>query len=179
METTALYRHYDADGTLLYVGIALSPIARLCEHRDGSAWYDRIATVKIARYPSREDALAAESEAIRTERPLHNVVGNDAPMIPANVRPRPSAHKASRLSAAGVAHATAPGYHCDGAGLYLAVTPAGTKSWIFRFQRNKRRREMGLGAYPVTSLAQARELAHQQRQLLREGLDPIECRAAS
>ncbi|MEY3916174.1 MAG: hypothetical protein RLZZ103_1674 [Pseudomonadota bacterium] len=38
------------------------------------------------------------------------------------------------------------GVHSDGNGLYLAVKSGGTKSWVFRYQLNGQRREMGLGS---------------------------------
>lgn len=71
---TALYRHWDAEGNLLYVGISLSPLVRLCQHRDASAWYSAIATVTVAWFDSREQAAEAEVVAIKTEGPKHNVV---------------------------------------------------------------------------------------------------------
>jgi hypothetical protein len=40
-----------------------------------------------------------------------------------------------RLSARTVASLTDTGYHADGGGLYLQISPTGTKSWIFRFTR--------------------------------------------
>ena len=63
-------------------------------------------------------------------------------------------------------------------GLYLQVTPSDTKSWIFRFELNHKERFMGLGAYPDFSLKQARERATAARQLLTDGIDPIEARDA-
>lgn len=71
--TCALYRHYDADGQLLYVGIALSPVARLSQHMSASHWSDDIATVTIERHETREDAEDAERAAIREEKPAHNI----------------------------------------------------------------------------------------------------------
>lgn len=74
---------------------------------------------------------------------------------------------------------TAPeGYHADGAGLYLLVTDQGTASWVFRFTRQGRKREMGLGAATAFTLAEARERARDARKLLADGLDPIENRRA-
>lgn len=70
------------------------------------------------------------------------------------------------------------GYHGDGGGLYLQVTAAGAKSWIFRFALVGRRREMGLGAYPAISLAAAREEAARARSLVQAGTDPIVARDA-
>lgn len=73
---TALYRHFDAAGTLLYVGISHSAVQRLQQHMNGSRWARDIASVQIAQYDSREAALAAERLAIINERPLWNVIHN-------------------------------------------------------------------------------------------------------
>jgi hypothetical protein len=35
------------------------------------------------------------------------------------------------------------GYYSDGGGLYLQVSAAGAKSWVFRFKQARKRREMG------------------------------------
>lgn len=67
-----------------------------------------------------------------------------------------------------------PGYYGDGAGLYLQVSGTGTKSWIFRFTLRGRQREMGLGGFPDVSLAKAREKRNAARELLAEGVDPLE-----
>jgi integrase len=87
--------------------------------------------------------------------------------------PRPT----NRLTARAVVTA-GPGYHADGAGLYLLVTKEGTASWVFRFRRHGRLREMGLGSAAVFTLAEARERAREARKLLADGLDPIEHRRA-
>ena len=73
VQQTALYRHFDAEGILLYIGIALSPVQRLRKHRDESTWFDRIASITIERFPTREEAKQAESVAIKSERPLFNI----------------------------------------------------------------------------------------------------------
>ncbi|MFJ1253343.1 tyrosine-type recombinase/integrase [Cupriavidus sp. CuC1] len=82
------------------------------------------------------------------------------------------------LSAVGVSKLKAPGYHADGGGLYLQVSPAGTKSWIFRFKLQGRAREMGLGSLNALSLADARGRAAECRRQLVDGIDPIEARKA-
>jgi integrase len=79
-----------------------------------------------------------------------------------------------RMSALTVAALTTPGYHPDGAGLYLQVSPTGTKSWVFRFKVAGRAREMGLGSLQVVSLARARKDAQACREMLHDGIDPIE-----
>ena len=100
-----------------------------------------------------------------------------------------------KLKALTVARMKAPGMHNDGGGLYLQVSGAGAKSWIFRYRvaefdpntgevardsaTNKARgtsREMGLGSASVVSLDEARELAADCRRLRQQGIDPIEAR---
>ncbi len=84
--------------------------------------------------------------------------------------------KTDQLSAQEVRTKKVPGYYCDGRGLYLQVSDAGTKSWVFRFTLDGRTRDMGLGPYPTFTLKEARERARTYRQLLADGIDPIEDR---
>lgn len=83
-----------------------------------------------------------------------------------------------KLSATQVAKLKTPGHFGDGGGLWLQVTPALTKNWVFRFTINGRAREMGLGGAHTLSLAEARERATECRKLVLDGIDPIEARAA-
>lgn len=83
-----------------------------------------------------------------------------------------------RLSALRVAKLKEPGYHGDGGGLYLQVSPVGTKSWVFRFKLNGRAREMGLGSLSTFTLAEARDRAAECRRQVQDGIDPIEARKA-
>ncbi|MEH3101618.1 tyrosine-type recombinase/integrase [Sphingomonas adhaesiva] len=69
-----------------------------------------------------------------------------------------------------------PGWHGDGGGLWLRVENSGAKRWVFAWERNKRRREMGLGSVLDTSLAKARQQAADARVLLAEGVDPLDAR---
>jgi predicted GIY-YIG superfamily endonuclease len=70
---TSLYRHFDKDGTLLYVGVSLSHFARLQQHKSASMWFDKIANVTIEQFETRAEALRAETKAIINEKPLHNI----------------------------------------------------------------------------------------------------------
>ena len=89
-----------------------------------------------------------------------------------------------QLTALEVRKATAPGMYPDGGNLYLQVARGGSKSWIFRYRfkghtskaGKPMAREMGLGSFENWTLAEARERARQQRQLLDQGVDPIENR---
>ena len=42
-----------------------------------------------------------------------------------------------------------PGRYCDGLGLWLQVSQAGTKASLFRYMRHGRARQMGVGALPI------------------------------
>jgi integrase len=71
-----------------------------------------------------------------------------------------------------------PGMHLDADGLYLQVIGE-ARSWVLRYQRAGRRRNMGLGSLDNISLAKARELAKEARALLDQGKDPIAVRDAA
>ena len=86
--------------------------------------------------------------------------------------------KVQRLSSKAVQNRRAAGYYPDGLGLYLQVSRAGTKSWIFRYTLRGHSREMGLGPLHDVGLASARVLAGEARTYLRGGIDPIESRNA-
>ena len=57
--------------------------------------------------------------------------------------------------------------------MYPFVQPTGTRSWIQRLVIRGRRRELGLGAAALVSLAEARELALANRKLAPSGGDPL------
>jgi integrase len=92
--------------------------------------------------------------------------------------PSMAARTTGRLTALKVEKAKQPGMYCDGGGLYLRVTPEGTKQWVLRYMLNRRPRWMGLGPLPLYSLQEARTKALAARKLRHEGIDPIEARRA-
>lgn len=69
---TSLYRYYDVDDKLLYVGISHNPFAREVQH---CAQRDMMLVrfVEIEWFPDRPTAEAAERVAIDRERPVWNV----------------------------------------------------------------------------------------------------------
>jgi integrase len=85
-----------------------------------------------------------------------------------------------KLSALKVTKETKPGYFGDGGGLWLQVSKAGTKSWVFRFKSplTEKAREMGLGSINTYSLAEARSRAAEVRKIVDAGRDPISERDA-
>jgi predicted GIY-YIG superfamily endonuclease len=70
-DETAVYRLYDADGRLLYVGISRDPVVRWGQHQ-GKRWWPKVATYAVDWHVDRESAAVAETEAIRQEKPSHN-----------------------------------------------------------------------------------------------------------
>ena len=84
-----------------------------------------------------------------------------------------------KLSARRVETEKRVGKHSDGGGLWLFITKDGSKRWVFAYERNKKRREMGLGAASDVGLGKARDLASTAREQLAQGIDPIEARRAA
>jgi len=69
-------------------------------------------------------------------------------------------------------NAAPPGKLSDGAGLTLEKSATGGK-WIWRYSFTGQRREMGLGAWPETTIAAARKARDRWAAILAQGLDPI------
>ena len=78
------------------------------------------------------------------------------------------------LTARQVMNQRAPGKHRVSRNLYLQVTDAGAKSWLFRYMRNNLAHWHGLGSCDLVSLAEARDKAIACRKMLLAGIDPIE-----
>ncbi|MDP6574728.1 MAG: integrase arm-type DNA-binding domain-containing protein [Rhodospirillales bacterium] len=88
------------------------------------------------------------------------------------------ARQIGKLKALNVARKKKPGMYADGGGLYLQVTAAGSRSWIFRYALLGKTRYMGLGPLHAVGLADARKKAAAARQLRHDGIDPIDARNA-
>lgn len=74
-DETCLYRHFDAAGRLLYVGISICLAQRTSSHRLRAEWFRDVRNITVEWFASREIAEAAELSAIRSEHPIHNVAG--------------------------------------------------------------------------------------------------------
>ena len=82
-------------------------------------------------------------------------------------------HPDNALSAAFVRSVADAGRYCDGQGLYLHVDPSGSRRWIQRLLIRGRKRELGLGGFPLVPLKAARAQALANRRLARSGGDPL------
>ena len=60
----------------------------------------------------------------------------------------------------------------DGKGMYLLVSTKGAKLWRMDYSFNSKRNTHSIGAFPVVSLAVARERLLEAKQLIEQGIDP-------
>ncbi|GGK62107.1 hypothetical protein Sme01_04050 [Sphaerisporangium melleum] len=74
-ERTALYRLYDANDVLLYVGITASPTLRWEQHSRDKRWWPEVTRKEVEWHDSRQRAAAAETAAISADSPAYNVTG--------------------------------------------------------------------------------------------------------
>ena len=65
-----------------------------------------------------------------------------------------------------------PGWYSDIPTLYLRVAEGGSRQWVQRLVVRGRRVDLGLGGFPLTRLADARERACHNRRVARQGGDP-------
>lgn len=75
---TALYRWFDSDGGLLYVGISECLDIRLGQHEKEKPWLPRATRITVEWFEERKVAEAAEKVAIATEIPIFNIRGTGA-----------------------------------------------------------------------------------------------------
>ena len=76
------------------------------------------------------------------------------------------------LNERAVRGAKQPGRYFDGHGLFLLVEASGAKRWKQRLTVGGHRQELGLGPYPVVTLAMARETALTNQREIRNGGNP-------
>ncbi|ENR6711646.1 tyrosine-type recombinase/integrase [Salmonella enterica] len=66
----------------------------------------------------------------------------------------------------------------DSQGLYLTVSTSGAKLWYFRYRFDGKENRLAFGAYPLVTLAEAREKRDAARKLLASGICPSQLRKA-
>jgi predicted GIY-YIG superfamily endonuclease len=79
-----LYRFFDRTDALLYIGITMDFEKRMAAHRKTKRWWPAVSSITLEHLDNRYDALAAETDAIKTEKPLYNEAQNEmvqAPML--------------------------------------------------------------------------------------------------
>jgi integrase len=61
----------------------------------------------------------------------------------------------------------------DAGGLYLEVSPAGSKRWFLKYRKDGKEMRLALGSYPAVGLASARVKQSEAKALKHKGMDPI------
>lgn len=89
------------------------------------------------------------------------------------------ARQLNRLSPRAVQTIAKPGRHADGGGLYLSVGPGEARRWVFLYRWRGRLKEMGLGGLASVGLAKARQKAAAARELVADGIDPLEAKRSA
>jgi predicted GIY-YIG superfamily endonuclease len=79
MSTFTLYRFYNDESELLYVGLSINPGKRFERHKTEKPWWDDIAHIDLEHFDNLDELRAAERTAIQTERPEHNIRMSDRP----------------------------------------------------------------------------------------------------
>jgi hypothetical protein len=74
-EPTALYRLYDTEYNLLYIGISMNPMTRFKAHAHDKNWWHLVAHADYTWHPTFRDARLAEDAAHLSERPPFNSLG--------------------------------------------------------------------------------------------------------
>jgi hypothetical protein len=62
----------------------------------------------------------------------------------------------------------------DAGGLYLEVSPAGSKRWFLKYRKDGKEMRLALGSYPAVSLANARIKQSEAKALKHKGVDPVQ-----
>ena len=79
-ELQVVYRMYNIDGSLLYVGVTNNFGARFGDHWRTKPWIADVKHLTLQPFASRSSAEEAERQAILNEKPLHNVLGKSNPL---------------------------------------------------------------------------------------------------
>lgn len=97
-ETFVLYRFFDSDDVLLYVGMTRNPARRFGQHGSEKPWWQKVVRIHMEHHKSLHALREAERRAIETERPAHNIHMNNG------ARPQPTAAmKATPMRRRGIA----------------------------------------------------------------------------
>lgn len=85
---TTLYRAFDVDGALLYVGMSTNALGRVYQHQLDKPWWSEVVRIELAHYVTREAAAEAEGRAIAEDGPKYNVAGARTPSAARAARQR-------------------------------------------------------------------------------------------
>lgn len=61
----------------------------------------------------------------------------------------------------------------DGGGMYLEVSPSGSKYWRLKYRLHNKEKRLAIGVYPSVSLSEARDKREEAKRQIKEGIDPV------
>lgn len=79
--TVAVYRFFDARGRLLYVGRSANPKRRFAKHAAEQPWWHEVDRWQVEWFPDGAAAAVEETQRIRRDEPLYNIVGQARPAL--------------------------------------------------------------------------------------------------
>lgn len=93
----AVYRMFDAQGRLLYIGRTKDPGQRFADH-SMKRWFPLVATITLEWHPSLTAASIAERQAIQEENPWYNIAETARTRWPPTLldRERPTSRRVRR-----------------------------------------------------------------------------------
>lgn len=75
----SVYRCFDADGDLLYVGASIQPLSRIWGHVVNSPWIHLVKTINVEVFEDKMVMAASEKKAIQDEGPRFNITYSKNP----------------------------------------------------------------------------------------------------
>jgi len=72
-DPTTVYRFFGLRKRLLYIGVTRRGYHRIHQHSRDKEWWQEVRSATFEHFPTRQEALWAEAEAIRVENPVYNM----------------------------------------------------------------------------------------------------------
>lgn len=66
----------------------------------------------------------------------------------------------------------------DSHGLVIEINPNGSRLWRHRYRYNNKATMMSLGSYPLVSLLDARQARDNNKQMLKQGINPKQTKSS-
>lgn len=73
MKPCYVYKHFDADGEVIYVGQSCNPMVRTARHQGSAEWFPQVRNIEIMSFASKGEACRVEAELIKDLKPRFNV----------------------------------------------------------------------------------------------------------
>ena len=140
-----LYRVFDNQGSLLYVGATANPGQRVADHQKRQPWWDEASSMTMEHFETPESLLDAEAHAIAHELPRYNIVHH--PHVSAASRAAP--RRSRRQRGTGTLFQRGDGYWV--AGVELGYGPNGKRRFKRFVRRDKDAARIALAQFLATA----------------------------